>query len=127
MSSGVAHYYDRLHRWNGLADFFGYGGGRNALTVHRRLADPSASGVATTTRLHDLMLEYVPPAPRVLDAGCGLGGTMFALANQRGGTYVGVTLSPDQAAVANRVAGERRLSDSVRALVQSYDSPPAGP
>lgn len=138
--AGVAHYYDRLHRWNGVAGLFGYGGGRDALTVHRRLADPAANGAPTTTRVHDILLAYVPaahqrpdqpgstrPALRVLDAGCGLGGTMLALADRFNGRFIGLTLSPEQATVANHAAAARGLSASVAAIVRSYDAPPAGP
>ena len=90
-SGGVASYYDRLGRWNRLAQAFGFGGGHATLTVHRALADPAAGGRATFTRLHDVLLERVPagPMPRVLDAGCGLGGTMFMLSTAgRGGREI---------------------------------------
>ena len=82
MSEPLASYYNRLSRWTRVAHLFGYGGGRDALTVHRALADPAAAGRVTATRLHDLLLESVPHLtnPRVLDAGCGLGGTMIDMA-----------------------------------------------
>jgi hypothetical protein len=91
----VAAYYDRLTRWNRLARAVGYGGGSATLTVHRGLADPRANGRPTSTRLHDLIVETVAVdrSPRVLDAGCGLGGTMLALRERWGGDYTGVTLS----------------------------------
>ena len=128
-SAGVASYYDRLGRWNRVARACGFGGGHATLTVHRALADPKAGGRATFTRLHDLLLEHVPVnvAPRVLDAGCGLGGTMLMLAHERRATCVGVTLSESQAASANAAAARAGLSERVRAHVRSYDQPPAGP
>lgn len=156
-NGGVAHYYDRLHRWNVVADLFGYGGGRRALTVHRRLSDPRAQGRPTSTRVHDILLAHLPPSmrvsaarltphgaqdaglrsrdddepvgswPRVLDAGCGLGGTMLALAAQIDGRFTGITLSAEQAAVASRSATERGLGGRIEVLVQSYDAPPPGP
>jgi hypothetical protein len=78
VSEPLASYYNRRSRWTRLAQLFGYGGGRDALTVHRALADPAAARRVTSTRLHDLLFESLPPLtnPRVLDAGCGLGGTM---------------------------------------------------
>lgn len=129
MSSGVAGYYDRLGRWNRFARAVGYGGGSTSHTVHRALADPATGGAATFTRLHQILLEQLPglDRPRVLDAGCGLGGTMLALARAVGATCVGITLSPSQAAAANAVARHERLADQVRASVCSYDTPPAGP
>jgi len=129
MGTGLATYYDRLGRWNRLAHAFGYGGGRATLTVHRALADPRAGGQATFTRLHDVVLEQCQDLvhPRVLDAGCGLGGTMIALAEARGADCTGLTLSPSQAADATASAAQRGLADRVRAHVQSYDDPPEGP
>lgn len=127
--SGVAAYYDRLARWNSMARAVGYGGGSDALTVHRGLADPTAQGGVTTTRLHDLLVEQLPPMfqPRVLDAGCGLGGTMLALVERWGGDYTGLTLSTAQAAVAADAVRAAGYADRVRVSIQSYDHPPDGP
>ena len=128
-TDGIGTYYERLGRWNSMARLLGYGGGRGMLTVHRALADPRAGGRATRTRLHDLLRQHVEPmtAPRVLDAGCGLGGTMLDLARALDATCVGLTLSPSQAATANAAAEAGGLGERVQALVRSYDDPPAGP
>jgi SAM-dependent methyltransferase len=127
--SGVAGYYDRLTRWNDIARAIGYGGGSEALTVHRGLADPLAGGRPTTSRLHDVIGESLGrvAAPAVLDAGCGLGGTMLALARRWGGRIVGVTLSPKQAAIAREAIARAGLAASVDVQVRSYDDPPPGP
>jgi len=126
----LAAYYDRLSLWTTIARAFGYGGGRDALTVHRALADPRADGRPTPTRVHDLLADALPPltAPRVLDAGCGMGGTMIDFATRVGGTYVGLTLSEKQAAIGRRAAGRAGHSPAtIQFLIQSYDAPPAGP
>jgi len=127
--SAVAAYYDRLTRWNRAARAIGYGGGSEQLTVHRHLSDPRADGRATSTRLHDLLVEALPAieAPRVLDAGCGLGGTMMALERAWGGSYVGLTVSASQAAIARQAIDAARLSDRIEVRVLSYDAPPEGP
>ncbi len=129
MSTGVGTYYERLGRWNSVARTLGYGGGRATLTVHRALADPQAGGRATHTRLHDVLRAHlvVRAMPTVLDAGCGLGGTMLDLASALGATCTGLTLSPSQAATAHAAARSRGLADRVGAHVRSYDEPPPGP
>ena len=129
MGSGIATYYERLGRWTRVAQSIGYGGGSGTMTVHRALADPRAGGRATFTRLHDVLLEQVGSlaSPRVLDAGCGLGGTMLVLAESLGATCTGLTLSPSQAGTANVEAARRQLATRVHADVRSYDDPPAGP
>ncbi len=125
----TAAYYDRLSLWTAVARWCGYGGGREAGTVHRALVDPRAAGRPTVTRLHDLLIESLPPLshPRVLDAGCGMAATMLDLAPRLGGEYVGVTLSDAQAAIGRRAVTRAGLDGRVRVLVGNYDDPPAGP
>jgi SAM-dependent methyltransferase len=125
-ASDTGRYYDRLSRWTAVARAFGYGGGRSRLTVHRALADPRAGGRPTVTRLHDVLLETLPPLAdkRVLDAGCGLGGTMLDLATRGGGTFTGLTLSEHQARIGRRAVARAKLAARVRIVVQSYDTPP---
>lgn len=125
----TASYYDRLSAWTAVARWIGYGGGRASHTVHRALIDPRAHGRPTPTRLHDLLVETLPAIehPRVLDAGCGMGGTMIDLASRLGGRYVGITLSQAQAALGRRAIAAAGLSDRVEIRVQSYDEPPDGP
>jgi len=122
-------YYDRLARWTGWARSFGYGGGLGALTVHRALADPRAGGRPTPTRLHDLLLDALPSPPTraVLDAGCGLGGTMLDLAAHSSATFTGLTLSERQAAIGRRAVANAGFGDRIAIRVASYDSPPDGP
>lgn len=132
--SGTAAYYDRLSRWTSVARAAGYGGGRDALTVHRCLADPRSDGRPTPTRLHDILLEALTASavdplragPRVLDAGCGLGGTMLFLAPRLGGVYTGLTLSEAQARTGRRAIARAGLASSVRIEVGTYDAPAPG-
>jgi SAM-dependent methyltransferase len=127
--AGIARYYDRLNRWNEIARLVGYGGGRERLTVHRALADPAAHGRPTTSRLHDILLAHLPElsSPRVLDAGCGLGGTMLLLAERYRARVTGLTLSPSQASTARAAIAAAGLADTAAVTICSYDTPPAGP
>jgi SAM-dependent methyltransferase len=125
----TGEYYDRLSAWTRVAQRVGYGGGHATQTVHRALIDPRAAGRPTATRLHDLLLETLPPftSPRVLDAGCGMGGTMIDLASRVGGQYLGVTLSERQARIGRDAVVRAGLAGRVQLLVRSYDTPPVGP
>jgi SAM-dependent methyltransferase len=127
--AALGDYYDRLSRWTASAHRFGYGGGHDRLTVHRALADPRAGGRPTVTRLHDVLLAALPapPSGHVLDAGCGLGGTMLDLAGRCSARFTGVTLSDRQAAIGREAAAKAGLTDRVAFEVGSYDAPPQGP
>jgi SAM-dependent methyltransferase len=128
-SGALGGYYDRLARWTAAARHLGYGGGHESLTVHRALADPRAGGRATVTRLHDVLLAALPasPAGHVLDAGCGLGGTMLDLAGRCSARFTGLTLSARQAAIARAAAAQAGFSDRIAITLGSYDRPPEGP
>ncbi len=127
--AALGRYYDRLARWTASAHTFGYGGGHDKLAVHRALADPRAGGHPTVTRLHDVLLAALPspPSGRVLDAGCGFGGTMLDLAGRCSAQFTGLTLSERQAAVGRAAATKSGLGHRIAVEIGSYDSPPAGP
>jgi SAM-dependent methyltransferase len=120
-------YYDGLAAWTAVARRLGYGGGRGELTIHRALADPAAGGRLTVTRIHDLLADALPleKLRLVLDAGCGMGGTMIALAARCGARFTGVTLSPRQTEIGRRAVARLGLADRVEIRTQSYDEPPA--
>lgn len=60
----------------------------------------------------------VAAARRILDAGCGAGGSARWLASRFGAAVLGVTLSPVQVAAAEALAEEAGLSGRVRFAVQ---------
>lgn len=95
---------------------------RSNLSVHFGYADQ-------TTRSHaDALLNMnrvladragIRPGQRVLDAGCGVGGSSLWLAEQRGATVVGITPVASQVARARRYAALRGLGE--RATFEQAD------
>lgn len=53
-------------------------------------------------------IAHVSPGDRVLDAGCGVGGTAFWLAQNRGARVQGITIVPSQVFRARRSAASRK-------------------
>ncbi len=56
----------------------------------------------------------IPRGARVLDVGCGLGGSALWLASKLGCSVLGLTISPVQAAIASTQARARRLHHLAR-------------
>lgn len=70
-------------------------------------------------------LAGVAPGDRVLDAGCGVGGPMAAIARAVPGAVIdGVTLSPVQAGMARALLAGAGLSDRARVHVADYHALP---
>jgi SAM-dependent methyltransferase len=123
----IARYYRWLDRLTWMTETRRQTG-NEAQPVHRALRDPDG-GPASAAVVHRLMLDglALPAAPRVLDAGCGYGATSIELAPRLGGSWLGVTLSPVQAARGTAEAAKRGLGERVRFAVQSYDDALPGP
>jgi SAM-dependent methyltransferase len=118
----VSRYYDWLSWFQHATSWIGQGGGYRSLTVHRLLAsnDP-AVGAADVVHERIVAAAGALQAPVVVDAGCGLGGTIFYLHQRFGGEYHGLTLSPAQRARAEREAGRRGVAAACRFHLRSYD------
>jgi SAM-dependent methyltransferase len=119
----LGRYYDWLSAFQRVTSWIGQGGGYQNLTVHRLLASHKP-GVAPADVVHERILAAVGPlhAPRVIDAGCGLGGTIFYLHRRLGGEYHGLTVSRAQRTRAEREAGRRGVSSACRFHLRSYDA-----
>jgi SAM-dependent methyltransferase len=63
----------------------------------------------------------------VLDAGCGLGGTVLDLAGRCSARFTGLTVSDRQAAIGRAAAAKAGFADRIAIEVGTYDAPPAGP
>jgi SAM-dependent methyltransferase len=117
----LGRYYDWLGRFQRLAGLVSRSGD-STLTVHRRLASDRPD-VPPHHVVHERLLAALPglASPRVIDAGCGLGGTTFYLQERLGGRYDGVTLSPTQRARAESAARRRGVSESCHFHLHSFD------
>lgn len=130
-AGGIAAYYDHLQRFLDLARRFGRGGGAQHSSTHRFLAAaPEEAGDPTPgpERLDHLVIDaarraHLAANPRVLDAGCGLGGTIFRWQESFSGLYDGLTLSPEQKRRAEAEAARRGVSDACRFHLRSYQEP----
>ena len=124
----IARYYAWLSWFQDLARGVSHDTGQRTFTVHRHLMadDGSRSGEV----LHERLLTALgatsdattPGTLDVLDAGCGLGGTVLFLHARLGGRYTGITLSPTQAQRATAEAARRGVADACRFVVRDYDS-----
>jgi len=65
-------------------------------------------------------IACVSQGDRVLDAGCGVGGAAFWLAQNRGALVQGITIVPSQALRARRIAIARRLDGRASFSCQDY-------
>lgn len=131
-SGGIAAYYDSLSGFLDLAHRLGRGGGATQGATHRFLTDETGGTDTAPERLDLLVLNAaidagLSDAPRVLDAGCGLGGTIFRWQARVGGRYDGLTLSPEQCRRAEEDAARRGLGEACHFHLRNYHDPIPGP
>jgi SAM-dependent methyltransferase len=130
----IPAFYDWLSRYVQLSNWIAYRDRFAAFTMHKSLAVPGAAegdrdGLRAGLRYaNERMLAIAGEAglsgnPRVLDAGCGFGGTMFDWHRRAGGRYDGLTLSKVQVDVAERHARRQGIADACHFHLRSYDEP----
>ncbi|KAF3931858.1 Cycloartenol-C-24-methyltransferase [Dactylella cylindrospora] len=75
---------------------------------HGYFTDPNDTKEVAQRRLISLLLERskLPASSRVLDVGCGVGGTSRYLAIEHGCTVTGITISNKQVEIAKRLSAE---------------------
>ncbi|MGH3699798.1 MAG: SAM-dependent methyltransferase [Pseudonocardiaceae bacterium] len=87
------------------------------LAVHFGYTDHSTRGHTDALKNMNRVLAdrvQIQPGERVLDAGCGVGGSSLWLAAERGAEVVGITLAARQVMMARGYAAQRGLADRVR-------------
>lgn len=126
----IKRYYDHNTRL-----FLAVGGSRRVRTIHRALWAP---GVRTREQaldaIHTLVREQIglldTDTPHVLDLGCGVGGSLFSLAQKLPPCWrgTGATISPVQFELAQEFARQRGLAESLTFLDADFlhlpDFPP---
>lgn len=109
----LKHYYDANTR-----RFLLWGGSGQSVAIHRGLWDDGITDAeAAARRIHDHLVAQwralqKPPPQQVLDLGCGVGGTLLQLAKVWPEAHLtGITLSPQQAQIAQQLAAERGVHE----------------
>lgn len=108
-STGTAHYY------NLVTDFYEYGWGQSFHFAPRFDGEAVPASLARLEHLLALRLGLAPGV-QVLDAGCGVGGPMRAMARLSGASIVGVTISEYQAERGNLLHARAHLGDRCRSV-----------
>lgn len=106
----IADYY-RQTQWQ----YYGLWSGRGTLALHYGYWDDSVrSHAQALTRLNHVLADKanIKPGDRVLDAGCGWGGSSIWLAQERGARCTGVTLERHQARIGAMMARKRGVTET---------------
>lgn len=114
----VKRYYD-----DSVWDYLLFWTGWEAPAMHYGYWDETVrSHNAALIRLNAVVAERLGlnPKMRVLDAGCGLGGTSFWLAQNVGCKVTGITISPRQVYKASEFSRKLALSEQVDFQVMDY-------
>jgi cyclopropane fatty-acyl-phospholipid synthase-like methyltransferase len=114
----VRNYYRETTEKSYLAKWSG-----ESLALHFGISDES------TTSIEDSLLNSnrylankarVVTGARVLDSGCGVGGSSLWLAKECGAQVTGVTIAPKQVELAHGFAVERGVADRVTFLLRDF-------
>jgi cyclopropane fatty-acyl-phospholipid synthase-like methyltransferase len=118
----VVAYYDQT--W---LDYRLFWLNRRTLSVHFGYTDATTRGHADALLNMNRVLADragIQPGARVLDAGCGVGGSSIWLAQARGAIVVGITPVASQVARARRFAAARKLGDRIAFEQADYTNTP---
>ncbi len=94
-----------------------------SMSIHYGYWDKKVSNFSQSLiRMNEVMLEAaeIKPADKVLDAGCGVGGSSIFLASTLGCHVTGITLSERQVQQARQNAEQRGVSSNVEFHAMNY-------
>jgi tocopherol O-methyltransferase len=124
----VTRYYDRNTR-----RFLLMGSGRQVRSIHRELWGPGvessreAAGHIDRVVADEITRLVSSGRPVVLDFGCGVGGTLFHLAERiPEARLTGITMSPRQVELAERFAKESGVEDRCSFALGDFQSADLG-
>jgi SAM-dependent methyltransferase len=122
-SADVARYYD-----SNTGRFLRFGSGRGVHAMHRELWGPEArtandaSDHVNRLLAHELADLASADDATVVDFGCGVGGTLFRLADALpDARLVGLTVSPRQRELAESLAAELGHADRCEIVVGDFE------
>src|SRR5690348_5456137 len=93
------------------------------LAMHFGYYDPSVrTHRVSLLKMNEVLADYAPvlPGDRVLDAGCGYGGSAIWLAKNKGCQVVGITLVAEQATAASGFASHHGVEERVSFVQMDY-------
>lgn len=114
----VVHYYDTSQIWYRLVCYGSHNLGMHhgyweeGVTNRYQSMDSQNQSIITYGKIHSKQ--------RVLDAGCGIGGTAIYIAKKTGAHVTGITLSKRQVALAKRNALKHGVAHITDFQVQDY-------
>jgi cyclopropane fatty-acyl-phospholipid synthase-like methyltransferase len=120
-SDNITRYYDSNTR-----RFLRYGHGGKQLAIHRAVWADGAGSRAEAMHYVDSRIAEIAlgsGASRILDIGCGVGGSLLYLADKTGAETNGVTLSPVQAEFGDRLLAESDYADRTRIIRGDFLDP----
>lgn len=97
----------------------------NSLAIHYGYWDEQVNTFPESLiRMNEVMMmaAAIKPTDRVLDAGCGVGGSSIFLASLLGCHVIGITLSEKQVQQASANAQKRKISSLVDFKVMNYSA-----
>ncbi|MEO7924244.1 MAG: methyltransferase domain-containing protein [Chitinophagaceae bacterium] len=95
----------------------------NSLAIHYGYWDDKVKSFPQSLiRMNEVMMTTagIKPGDRVLDAGCGVGGSSIFLASMLGCKVTGITLSPRQVELATLNASKKNIQDLVDFKAMDY-------